>query len=344
MPQISNHKKLVLVFFLVFFSLPLLPGCGRDSESAQSPANDPGPTALPTPTMAPDRVVLVRRADADQILAMQAETLLRELASGSGLEFEIRESLINNEVSADMKVVVFLEKPENLGSLAASALSTQFVTITSEDWNPTENITVIRLREENTAFMAGYLAALLAPNYRVGALLAAEKNQFNQAFINGVYYYCGNCASQIYPLNTYPVTAQQPAGSPAASWQAAFGEINAGKVNVLYVADEAATPELFSYLSTQDIALLGSQSPSEEGRPKWVATIFADGVSPIRDIWADLLSGNGGKVMNSTLNITDNMFISVQDGLVWLSEGKFNFALKTMELLRDNRIHPLPMD
>ena len=342
-PFHRKKTKYILINALFIFSL-ILAGCGKKEAQADIPSYDPTPTALPIATMSPDRVVLVRKPNSDPTISSQAEILLRELAGGSGLEFEIREDMINNEVSPDMKIVVFLEKPENLGSLAAGAPSTQFVAITNEDWNPAPNVTIIRQREEHTAFMAGYLAAMLAPNFRVGALLAAEKIQFNQAFINGVYYYCGLCAAQIYPLNTYPKTATQPAGSPATNWQTAFSEVNTSKINVLYVANEAASAELYSYLSTVDVALLGSQSPTEEGRSRWVATLYSDGISPIRDIWNDLLAGNGGKSLNAALNITDNMFISVQDGLVWLSEGKFNFALKTMELLRNDQIYPLSVN
>ena len=187
-------KSLLLGLFLLIAFTVVIAGCGNQPETPEPPADIPAPITQPTPTMAAERVVLVQPADADQILAGQADTLLRELAAASGLEFEIRQNLINNEVTADMRVVIFLDLPDNLGSLAAGAPATQFVAITGKDWNPSANVSVIRLREENTAFMAGYMAALLAPNYRVGALLAAEKPGFNQAFINGVYYYCGNCA------------------------------------------------------------------------------------------------------------------------------------------------------
>ena len=198
-----------------------------------------------------------RPADTDPNLCRQAESLLRELASGnSGLEFEIRDNLINNEVTPDMKVVVFLERPENLGSLAASAPSTQFVAMTDEDWNP--DCQCHRYPAAGCRIPLSWPATwqrILAPNFRVGALLADEDSHFNQAFVNGVYYYCGNCASQIYPLNKYPVIATRPAGSPPSEWQAAFDEVNASKVNVLYVSDAAASPELFTYLSSKDVAL-----------------------------------------------------------------------------------------
>lgn len=329
---------------LLLITILILSGCSRTNEGEPPLPDNPTPPPMATPTLAAERVVLVRPADSDPLAASQADSLLRELAAGSGLEFETRESLINNEVTPDVRVVVFLRKPDNLGSLAAGAPGVQFLAITGEDWNPTPNISLIRLREEHTAFMAGYLAAMLAPNYRVGALLAAEKAAFNSAFINGVYYYCGMCGSEAYPLVQYPLTTTLPAGSPFANWQASFSEMNVNKVNVLYVADEAASPELFTYLSSQDVALIGSQSPPEEGKPRWVVTISADGISPIRDIWADLMAGNGGKTLNATLNFSDNMFIGVNEGLVWLSEGKFNYALETIRLLRDGKINPLPVN
>lgn len=342
MSQAIQKKSHAFGVLLMVFSLLFISACSPKNEAAAPTDIAPAPTAMPSPTPAADRVVLIRSAGADPNLAAQAETTLRELAAGSGLEFETRETLINNEVSSDMKVVVFLERPENLGSLAASAPATQFVALTRDDWNPGENVSVIRQREENIAFMAGYLAAMLAPNYRVGALLTADAASFNQAFSNGVYYYCGNCAAQIFPLNTYPLTATQPAGSPPSAWQSSFDQINASKINVLFVAREAYSPELFTYLAGKDVALIGGQSPLEEGRSRWVVTLFADGIAPLRTIWPDLLAGSGGKILNASINITDNMFVSVQDGLVWLSEGKYSYAQRAIELLRDNKIDPLP--
>jgi len=218
------------------------------------------------------------------------------------------------------------------------------VAITDQDWNPGQNVTIIRRREDHTAFMAGYLAALLAPNFRVGALLPAENPATSQAFVNGANYYCGLCASLLYPLNKYPFISTQPVASPAATWQAGFDAININKINVLYLTKEAATPELLAYLAALDVAMIGNQTPPVEGKPKWVATIYSDGITPIREIWDDLLAGKGGKVLNAALKISDNQYVSVGDGLVWLSQGKLEFAQKTMDLLQDNFINPLPVN
>lgn len=345
MSNAQSHKGISFSLLLLIIAHIFMTACGSGADISEPQPSEFTLTPELTPTTEADRVVLVLPPDSDQAIASQAEALLKELSANSGLELEVRQKLESSDITQAMKVVVFLDLPENLGSLAASHSSTQFVAVTDEDWNPSANAAIIRMRESDVAFIAGYIAAMLAPNYRVGALLSAEKTAFNEAFANGVYYYCGICASQLYPLHTYPVTAVQPAGSPPSAWQTAFDQINANKVNVLYVANEAVSAELCAYLSTHDIALIGSQPPLEECRPRWSATIFLDGISPLSDIWPEILAGNaGGRAINAAISISDNMYISVQDGLVWLSEGKFNFAKQTIDLLRNNKINPLPID
>jgi hypothetical protein len=339
-PALNKFAAALAVLMLLLAA----PACGRRAETAQNPVAAPTPTAAPSPTPAADRVVLAAPADADPLLAQDAEALLRELAASSGLEFERREQVAVNEITPDVKVLVFVSKPDNLGSLAAAAPQTQFVAFTDQDWNPVPNVTIIRLSETQAAFMAGYLAALTAPNFRVGVLAPSDKPAIGQAFANGVSYFCGICSSQVFPLNAYPRVSSQPSGSPASAWQAGFGEINAAKINVLLVAKEAMAPELMAYLATQDIALIGIQAPPAEGLPRWVATVYADGVAPIREIWPDLLAGMGGKTVSAALKIADSQYVTVADGLVWLSQGKLDLAMKTMGLLRAGQIDPLPVN
>ena len=266
--------------------------------------------------------------------------MIAELAAGSGLEFEVRQEIFANEITPDVKIIIFLEQPNNLGSLAAGAPGTQFVAIGNQNWSPPANGTIIKENNDHVAFLAGYLSALLAPNFRVGALQVSEDTQYNQAFNNGVSYYCGLCASVIYPLNTYPVTAQRPLNSPPAEWQATFNEINASKVNVLFLPSSAASPELGTFLSAADIAIIGDQSPPEELKSRWVATITSDGLFALRDIWDDLVLNNGGKVINASLSISDINYAVLNDGLVWLSHGKMRLLNKVIDLLRADQIYP----
>jgi hypothetical protein len=333
------RKKLFAIFVVLFFLGSLL-GCSGNQPNADGTQEPTPPTATPIPPIAPDRAVLAAPADISSIELAEAQTLVAELAAGSGLEFEIRQEIFANEISPDIKIIIFLEQPDNLGSLAANAPETQFVAISGQNWSPPANGTIIRKNEDYVAFLAGYLSALLAPNFRVGGLLVSENTKFNQAFNNGVSYYCGLCAAVIYPLNTYPVLSHQPANSPPANWQAAFTEINASKVNVLFLPGDAVSAELGTYLAELDVAVIGNQTPPEELRSRWVATISSDGLSPLREIWNDLLEGHSGKVVNASLKISDVNYVTVADGLVWLSQGKMNLLNKVINLLREDQIYP----
>jgi len=339
----SNHepflKKLFAIFIVLSFSAVLL-GCSGNQPNADVTQETAPPTATPIPPIAPDRAVLAAPADISSFELAEAQALIAELAAASGLEFEIRQEIFANEITPDIRIIIFLEQPDNLGSLAANAPETQFVAISGQNWSPPTNGTIILKNDDHVAFLAGYLSALLAPNFRVGGLLISEKPEFNQAFNNGVSYYCGICAAVIYPLNTYPVLSQQPANSSPANWQAAFNEINASKVNVLFLPADAASAEIGTYLAGMDVAVIGNQTPPEELRSRWVATISSDGLSPLREIWNDLMEGQGGKVMNANLKISDINYVTVTDGLVWLSQGKMDLLYKVIALLREDQIYP----
>jgi len=332
-------KRLLTILVVLSFSAALF-GCGRNQPDAVETQEIVPATATPIPTPAPDRAVLTAPDDPSSIELAEAQILIAELAAGSGLEFETRSEIFANEITSDIKIIVFLEQPDNLGSLAANAPGTQFVAISSNNWTPPANGTIILKNEDHVAFLSGYLSALLAPNFRVGGLLVSENTQFNQAFNNGVSYYCGLCAAVIYPLNRYPVLSQQPANSPPANWQAAFNEINVNKINVLFLPGEAASAEFGTYLTEMDVAVIGNQTPPEELRPRWVATISSDGLSPLREIWDDLLEGQGGKVVNANIKISEVNSITVADGLVWLSQGKMDLLNKVITLLRKDQIYP----
>jgi len=232
MPKTNKRTLFSGVIILFIFSLSIV-SCGTTSSVTPAPETGDEIPNQPTPINAPDRVILISPGDADPLLFSDAETLLRELAAESGLEFEIRNQISQDEITPDMRVVVFVKKPENLGSLSASSPNTQFISLVEEDWSPSENVSVIRLRDDHTAFIAGYLSAVLAPNFRTGALLSSDQPQFNDAFRNGVQYYCGTCSSAVYPLNSYPAISVQATGSPPQTWLTSFNEVYTNAVNVL---------------------------------------------------------------------------------------------------------------
>jgi len=334
-------KKPFNFLLVIFFTISFFNACNLFSRDEIPTVTDlPDFTPTPAPTLAPDRAVLAASAGISQAEIANAQTFIASLAAEYGLEFETRDTIISNEITPDVKIIIFLEQPDNLGSLAASAPDTQFVAISSQEWNPPANGNVIRINNDHAAFLAGYLGAMLAPNFRAGALQVSEAVTFNQAFNHGVSYYCGICAAQVYPLNTYPVTSQQPAGSLPVNWQTAFNEINTNKVNVLFLPEEAITPEFGTFLAGQDVAIISNASPVEEIQSKWAATIKADGLTALREMWPDLINGIGGKIINAGLRLTDLNYVNVTNSLVGLSQGKMMQVDELIQLLRDDQIYP----
>lgn len=332
----KSISGLIIGFVLLYVGV----SCGVINEEAVT--TEPEQATIPTtiPTQAPDRVVLAAAGNTSAEAIVSAQSFIAQLAAESGLDFETRDSIMASEITPDIKVIVFLEQPENLGSLASSAPNTQFVAISSQDWNPPPNGNIIRINNDHAAFLAGYLSAMIAPNFRVGALQIAENNAFNQAFVNGVNYYCGICASVVFPYTTYPVVSQQPAGSPSVNWQSAFNEINLSKVNVLFLPQEAATPDLSAFLATQEIAVVGNAPPPEELRGKWVATVSSDGLTALREMWPDLLAGIGGKIINASLTFSDLNYLNIEFQTVGITQGKLLQLEEMIKLLRDGQVYP----
>jgi len=303
------RKKVLLLMFLVVMST-LGGACKRGREIYPSPTASSAP--LPTPTNAADRVVLIIGNTADAWVLQQANSVLQELASSSGLLLETRPAIQANEITPDMKVLVFLSHPQNLGSLSNAAPRTQFIVISDQNWAPEKNVTIIRADQTSSIFMAGYASVMLSENFRGGGLLTSENNNLTTAYQNGAKYYCGICNSLVNPLNQYPITKELSLSSQTTDWIAAFDEIATSTILYVYVPPQAYSAELFNHIAQTNIKAIGISTPPAEAQTIWAGTFLIDGLSPIKEIWNDVLAGNGGKQINASIALTDtqNGFIS----------------------------------
>jgi hypothetical protein len=315
-------------------TLLLVSGCSLVQRFQPTPTPTPIPTPVYTATPQIQRVLLVAPDSLDDNLVSEAQAMLAELAGSSGLQLETLTQIQEKDLTSDVSIVVFLQHPENLGTLANSAPQTQFAVVSNLNWNPTGNITIIRERPEYVAFLAGFISVILDNNFRGGALMTSENTLGQQAFLNGGYYYCGLCAPNIPPYSKYPYTAVQPANSPAINWQTAFDQMNINLIRALYVSPEAYSDELFQYLTTKDLILFGSQTPLQSARSRWAVTLQLDGISPLREIWPDLIASQGGKTVYGGLRFSD-----VQPALI--GQGKLEYAQRILEKLRAGMINPL---
>lgn len=320
----------------ILFTL-LLAGCNAAPQVQPTANLLPSPTAAPTQpptaTPLPEKVVLVGEHESN---FPAAQALLEELSAQDHLLLEIRPTLEPGEITPEWKIVVLLSRPDNLSDLLAAAPQTQFVLISAHDIEAGGNLSTIRARRELEAFAAGYLSALVGYDWRTAGLLPSDTplgEALGDAFRNGQLYFCGMCNTYYAPYTNFPLVKQLPSDSSPAAWQAALQEMALSYIYALYVAPEAASPELYSYIVTLNAPILGSKIPPEEIRPLYAASIYSDDVSALSDLWPDLLAGQGGKNVNADIKIGD-----VNPQL--LSPGRLHHAEAMIQDLTDGWINP----
>ena len=301
-------------WFLLAALVFLLAACG-----AATPAITEAPTAgaieatftpppTPEPTSLPAKVILASDAGSSPAELQRVETRLAALAAAGNSTLVRQESVTAADLTDDVKVVVWVGTAAGIADLAAGAPRVQFVAITPAEVQPLDNLSIIRSQPENAVFIAGYISTLIAPDWRGGALLPSDGPLGGQAqsiFTNGGRFFCGRCAPAYAPIVLFPVSAALPTGSPASAWKAAFSELNQNVIEVLYVSDAAASPELLTSLAETGITLLGSQPPSPEWSQNWAATVQVDAGALLETLWPDLLAGKGGQSLSAPVTLSD---------------------------------------
>lgn len=336
----------VIVFALCGF---LLMGCSSSnlplatpSPAATGTPTGPVETVPPAPTQTPQatKVILVAPASAEG-QAIQAK--LADLSSQAGLALETRDALQKTDLTPEMKVVVFPSAPADLADLLSAAPQTQFIVVSGSDLTAADNLTVLRERPENQAFLAGFISVLLSTDYRAGGLLPTDGPlgaSLKEAFVNGGRFFCGMCAPG-WPLQVYyPVIGELPAASDGAAWQtAAAGLYDNQKVEVYFLSSDSIRPEVISYLQgkTQNgvnVAVVGTQAPPNELSGQWAASVGFDLAAAVEQVWPDVSAGKGGAAIDLPL-LVDHV------NNAELSEGRLRLVKDLIDELKTGTVSPM---
>lgn len=279
--------------------------------STPSPTAAPETTPLPTDTPQPSptatavlpEIVLLAPPGADPLLVEQMQTRLADFAAKLGFSFQVSPGLNGTDLSPQVKLVVVLPPEPGVAALAETAPETQFLAVSIPGVVAGGNLSTVGAngqRADQVAFTAGYLAAAMTPDWRVGVVSALETPAGNSArlgFTNGVYYLCGLCRSAYppFPLTGYPVVVQLAPGAGQAEWQSAVNDFLTWQVGSVYVAPEVAEDGLLEELANAGIHIIGTDPPDLAVRENWVASIQSgDAVEAALDLLPELLEGNGG--------------------------------------------------
>ena len=336
--------KRKLVF--LFFALTFLTSCGLPGSA--TPASEVSPSS-PVPTASPNLppiplTILVLPADMPQAESDQYQTLIYNLARANGMHYKLLNMLNPADVALEgpaLKVVVALPPDPGLAALTAAAAGVQFLAVGIPGLAAASNLSSVGaagLPVDQQAFLAGYIAGMVAPEWRVGILSQKDTpggDAAVTAFTNGYHFYCGDCFNPNFPQpnshGLYPIPVRIPTDAPESDYSGYANLLIQNFVKVAYLYPDIATPGLLSYMAQNDLLLISQKLPGEDVRPNWIASIQPDITSALQRLFPDLAAGKGGQVVPTPLFLTD-----VNPDL--LSDAKMRLVQDVLNGLQDGTI------
>jgi hypothetical protein len=299
--------------------LTLVVGCGRPQATTPTPTGTPGGAVVSTssPTPAASQVVLVApsmesHASATSLVA-QAQSALQQLAASEAMDFTSLEALPNDE-TAGIAMLVALPPDPGLQAWAESHPEVQTVSLGITGLKTTPNLSVVApdgIRYDQLGFALGYLAAMVTPEYRVGALAldaSAASLALARGFVAGGTYYCGLCRPVHPPYVEYPVFLET---KPA--------ELGTAGLSTLLVAPQPQSLSELGLPADSAVAFVGVGDPAGDLASTWIASADFDVAAGIDTAWTQAQAGQAGTTIPLGIH-----FHSIDPAVV--SEGRLRLA------------------
>ncbi len=268
-------------------------------------------TPEPSPTVEAKKAVLLALEGNDPGLTSTVQAELSELAAGSGLSFVTTSELTQLELDPDVRILAAVPPDPGIANLAAANPRVQFLAVGLEGIQPGQNLSVLETgagSPDQQGFLAGYLAALITPDWRVGVIGRGDSIPGKSArlgFINGSIFFCGLCRPIYPPFVQYPFSVEMTGTPGQAEQQAAADQLIANGVKTVYIDPSLSDNFLLEYLAQAGVVLIGSEMPDVGLQSNWAASIQVDLASAIQTVWPKLLNGEGGSVVTAPIALTD---------------------------------------
>jgi hypothetical protein len=315
--HLISAKFEIIAIILVFSVAACSPSTPTPLPVTQTPeAANPSATAttdvfVPSPSPEANLVILLAPPGVDPQGLLATQNLLSELSSKEGLSLETRTELTELELDPSIRLVIVLPPDPGIANLAAANPNMQFLAIGIDGLEPGSNLSLIGSagsRPDQRGFLAGYLAAVITEDWRVGVISRGDTTEGNAArlgFINGAVFFCGLCRPAYPPFLQYPYFVELPDAATQVEQQAAVDQMVANAVKTVYVSPGTGDASLLEALAQAGIVLIGGESPSESLREQWAASIRLDQSVAIEKLWPALLKGEGGNNISAPITLTD---------------------------------------
>ncbi|MFZ3071206.1 MAG: hypothetical protein WA110_08815 [Anaerolineaceae bacterium] len=311
---------------------------------AETVENTATPTASPAPVLSiPAELVLWAPASVDPSLTQNLAQQLGAYATANALRVEQREQLTTQELGEEVRVVVALTSAPEINALAAAVPTVQFLAVGVPDATVGGNVHALlasAANVEDRAFLAGYLLALVTPDYRVGVLSQAGSDDGTRtmnSFVVGARFYCGLCNSRFGPVLYYPKTAQITDPGNPADWKASADVLLADSVTSIFIQPEVSSAELVSYLETAGVKLVGIPGQAGLGSGgAWLAVMGSDLGSEVVNVVARLMAGEAAGSVSTGFGLS-------QVNQEIITEGRLALFESTARDLQDGLIRTSPV-
>jgi hypothetical protein len=242
--------------------------------------------------------VLLAPAGTDEAMMNYLQTALNPIITAHGLRWQVRQGLSPQDLTPELRLVVALPPDPGIAGLAASAPDTQFLALGIPGLEAAPNLTVLGAandQPDQQGFIAGVIAAMLAPDWRVGVISLSDTVDGRSArtgFLNGVKYFCGLCRPLHSPFYEYPLYFELPSIAATAEWQEAANYMVDHYAQTVYVYPGAGDEAMLSTLATAGVNIISSGEPPQTVSDYWVVSLTTDPFPLIQSQVEGLLNGD----------------------------------------------------
>jgi hypothetical protein len=287
---------------LIIATLTVLTACNRVTQTPTATQIPPTPEPIPTVTVVPASLWLV---DPQTLAPEEVISRLSDYSAANALTFSNTSNLDSDFNAA--KIVVGYYAGDGLVEKAKNLPATQFILIGDTTAEVSANVSLVLAKQEELAFMAGYLATLTAEDWRSGGLISGNTQPaatLVDAFFNGGEFVCGYCAPVYAPYISYPVAEDVSGKTQPAEMIMNVNSLSTQKTDTVYVAKSADFPEILDAIYANGIIPYGD-NPQSADHLRYAAILGFDFLPSLEKLLPLALAGQAGSKVNSVVQLVE---------------------------------------
>lgn len=322
---------------VLLISIGLLSGCASATtaspEATQAVPATPDVSSPPVDTPVPSPPLVFLAADAVSISPSFSDSLTTELRQSG---FEVLHGPASALDADPSRVVYILASSEAAVSVREEYADIPLLILNPTTANEQSNQSLVLSNDfyQQTAFLAGYSAAILTSDYRTGflGLAGSEIPGIYDSFASGMTYFCGLCSPRFPPFIAYPVYVQISEPFTTEKIAAARDALTAESVSTVYLHPSIQSEELYTVLHEAEIAIFTNQGILQSEN-SLASLVFGPDMSDIVQLILPAVStGSMPDPVSPAPAILHN---SIEIG-----EGRFRHLEEIIQLLSENSIIP----